>query len=903
MALLKSAQSGNWDSASTWNVCTAVFDGTATQASTASTISFVGTATAAYNSTFNAIGLAVKICGRAATITGTITVQLSGIAGTSVTVNAADVISASVPTTASAVFGHWIFFKFASPVAITNGTTVIPQLLTSTTGVVTFARVGTTSIQSFVVTEETKAPAAGDTFCIIGDNSAAGKGSAIEVVMNNTTSTLYGPATAIVFPAAFALYVGDNATLTYGTAESTNYNLRISGHVGIGAGGAGYPGTLNIGTTTTPMPRTSTATLEIVGATIASAAGANLCVFGGRLITQGLSRTAGKNVDRCLLTANAAIGATSLTVDTDTGWLSGDSISVAPSARVAGTGLSEHNLTANATTNTLTINPAIASSIREGGSAGVQAEVMLITRNVIIRSATPGTINIWVEIAGSTSIVDCDWTRFTGIGSSVTNRIGIYLGSMGGSGALNTVSPTNVTFNNCVFHQNVSNFITTTAGVSGAVVTDCTFTNATATGGTAFTYTAIGSGTSITNTWCANLAAVASVSIRDYFPITGLRICCSGSTAMAITPPSVAASSPGQLLISNTYIKCSNPGIIVTGSNPVNYDWSAPLTFNNIEVTRCNGAGLNMGGMRGFIFDNFKIWTNSTQNISNTTLFSGDVIFRNGYIATQSGSPVASGISSLIAGGKATFENCQFGAGLPTAVAHTQDILPSAAAGQGMDIILRNCILASATEVATPLIDTISVISENHDQAPGNKKIWLRRGTISTDTSATPALVQSGTRSIRLQPNSSTFKLEYTFAKVAVAAGTTPTVGIYVRKSVGTGGETLYTGDQPRLVVKRNVNVGITSDTVLATASAANGTWELLSGTLPTLTADGVVELEVDCASSSGGWVNIDSFQAPAAVNTKGLEISDDTLGVGAYGDNSTGGGGSPVTVGYAFVG
>jgi hypothetical protein len=903
MPLLKSAQSGNWDSASTWNVCTAVNE----PAPTASPIPVApaapgGIANGTYNSTFNALGFAIKLASRGASITGTVTGSLSGIAGTSVTLNIADIASPSLGTTAANSVGHWVFFKFAAPVAIANGTVLTLLLQVSAGASLSVFRGSSNVWHMFVVTEETKAPAATDTFCIIGDNSASGKGPAIEVIMNNTTSTLYGPATAVTALNTYALYVGDNATLTYGTAESTNYNLRISGHVGIGSGGADYPGTFNIGKTTTPIPRTSTATLEIVGAAIGTGAGSYFTICGGRLFTQGSSRTVGKNVDRCLLTANANVGASSVTVDTDTGWLNTDTVVFPVTARVSG-GATEHSLTANATSNTLSITPNLAAA-RDGGASGVQGEVILITRNVLIRSATPGTINIWMEISGSTTVVDCDWTRFTGIGSSASNRFGIYLGSA--TGVINNTTPANITFNNCIFYNNTVNFQTISGVSAGAKITDCTFVQIGVNGGGIGTFTSVSSDHAITNAWVASNATTTGISIRDHISITNLRVCSCNGGGMVLSPTPSPTSPSGLPSINGVYIKSTIAGIGISSTTVTAYDLAAPLVINNLEMTRINGSGFLVGGVTGVIVDNFRLWGSATANILNQAPGGGDVIFRNGFIASQTTNTTPSGISSSALGGKITLENCRFGTGFALAQPHTtQDVQPSSAASIGVNVFLRNCEFTGPVEVATPTVDSSSVISENHDQIVGSKKIWVKRGVIATDTSGTPNLVHSGVRSIRLQPNSTAFKLEYVFAKVAVAAGTTPTVGIYVRKSLA-GDGTAYSSspsDQPRLIVKRNVLVGINSDTVLATASAANGTWELLTGTLPTLTANGVVELEVDCSGSTGGWVNIDSFQAPAAVNTKSFEISDDTLAAPSHGDNSTGGGGSPVTVGYAFVG
>ncbi len=80
------------------------------------------------------------------------------------------------------------------------------------------------------------------------------------------------------------------------------------------------------------------------------------------------------------------------------------------------------------------------------------------------------------------------------------------------------------------------------------------------------------------------------------------------------------------------------------------------------------------------------------------------------------------------------------------------------------------------------------------------------------------------------------------------------TVGCYVRKSSG------YTGDAPRLILKRNSALGY-DDTVLATSVSANENWELLSGVVPASLDKGIFEVYVDCSGATGsGSINIDNW-------------------------------------------
>ena len=92
--------------------------------------------------------------------------------------------------------------------------------------------------------------------------------------------------------------------------------------------------------------------------------------------------------------------------------------------------------------------------------------------------------------------------------------------------------------------------------------------------------------------------------------------------------------------------------------------------------------------------------------------------------------------------------------------------------------------------------------------------------------------------------------------RVAVNNGQTVTPSIYVRENAS------YNGARARLIVKENAAVGITSDTVLDTATAASDeAWEQLTGTTAAVTDDGVLEFVVDC-DGTAGQLNVDDFTA-----------------------------------------
>ena len=97
-----------------------------------------------------------------------------------------------------------------------------------------------------------------------------------------------------------------------------------------------------------------------------------------------------------------------------------------------------------------------------------------------------------------------------------------------------------------------------------------------------------------------------------------------------------------------------------------------------------------------------------------------------------------------------------------------------------------------------------------------------------------------------------------------VASDQTPTVSVWVRKSsVSDASGANYNGAQPRLMLGYSPSVfnytGQT-DQVSATMTAALGTWEQLTVTIPyTAYSTGGFEIYVDCDGTTG-WINVDDW-------------------------------------------
>lgn len=277
-------------------------------------------------------------------------------------------------------------------------------------------------------------------------------------------------------------------------------------------------------------------------------------------------------------------------------------------------------------------------------------------------------------------------------------------------------------------------------------------------------------------------------------------------------------------------------------------------TISDTTIWRCNNSGIALQG-GDMYFDTVTLFGNTTQNIT----YSGaaSATFYNATISGDTSFSTTNGITmgGGNTGGNLTFYNAAFSVVTGIKTAHTNDISFGNTATLTR-ILFINSVLGAATEISgqTSMSTNSIVASQKHDQTAGLHKSWKRTGTIMIDTTTT----QSGGTSVKLTPLSATEKLSSSGInggfKVAVASGQTCTPAVYVYEDGS------YNGNRARLIVKRNDAMGITSDTVLDTATAASdAAWEQLTGTTGTVTDDGTLEFVVDCDGTAGNLF-VDSF-------------------------------------------
>lgn len=849
MAQLLSIATGNASNASTWGLVDATSFNSSTETATVLTTSRVG-ATTFTPGAITIIGIAVKLAVRTGT-TGTITVDLdqggSAVSGTTVTINVAD-----LPVAATAdLNGGWHFFKFASAVTLAAATAYSVKCKTSSSSQVSLFATATSNWCRCLVTSTTQAPASGDNMIVCGEYLSAGSSNTYTVTWDITATTDFGNTpTAANSLLAAGICVCNKGVLTSGTTSSTNYNMKMSNSIIVYSGGV-----FKIGDTGAEIPRNSTFTLQVD-------CGANVD-YGitvrnlGTFKSIGLSRTSGYDTYFCKLNTDEAVNSTSLGVDTDTKWLDNDEIVIASTVRNE-TQCEIGALNGAAGASSLTVDgfAGVSGGIANAhsGSSPIQAEIILLSRNIKIIGAS-ATLQSYIRI-DPTAIVDIQWTEIKWMGSATSNKLGINIKTTSGTcnfeycsfrnfevassvgTYLEGTTGSGVTFLNNVYWKIHSGFITV-AATTGVPVFD-------------------GNICIKTENFSASIVGVLLNDIGLTFTNNTIAGCVTDGIRLAENNKDIGTFS------GNTIHSCSSTAS--TGGMNISGNITGG-TISDLKIWRSGGStygGLRIGSnVRNVTFLNLTLFGN---NVGNITLSGGGILahclFDNLFCTSESSFPSVYGIyiSSI---GAAIIDskiiNSDIGNNAGFHIAHAiSDIEMTTITDALILLKLINTYLRTATEINlyTNLSSGSYISSQTHDQTAGNHKLWKKYGIISIDTTE----VYSGTYSMKMTPNSASNKLQSIGPdgcfEVEVASGQTCTPTIWIAE----GGT--YNGNRVRLLVKRNDDMGITYDTVLATATGYGTlTWQSLSGTTAAATANGVLEFFVDCDGTVGS-VYVDKISA-----------------------------------------
>ncbi len=832
MATLIAKADGNFTTASTWGVV----DTTSlnTTISTGTTL----TTSNQLSSTFNpgAItveGLAVYVGTRLGS-TGTMTVGLfvSGtlVTGTDVTINVSDLPNISTFVTGGGI--GWVFFKFASPVTLASGNHTLGAR-TSSASQVTLRSTSGTNWARALRTATTGAPATSDVLIITGEWTGAGAVTSRTVTMNSTATTIYGQ-----------IDISTNGILTYGTSAATNYYLRTSGDIYVKPNGV-----FRIGTSGTPIPSGSTAVLEFSAAGVATI---GLLVNSlGTFESYGASKT-----PWTMLTVDAAAAATSFTVTSTTGWAASDDVVFAPTART----VAQFEKLAIATVPTGTTFTTAATANAHSGTSPIAGEVGNLTRNIKIRgltTTTTGYIQVW-----DTATFSASYTQFSFLGhSSTAGKRGVELWTTSGSASLSY----------CAFHDFASTAIGTyigTIATSNVTLNYNTYYNLT----NGIIFIAAHTGTTISMTNNCIIGGLTGATFTSYnHTFTGNRL--AGCSSVGINFGASALTNSGT--INTNYIHTCGVGISVIGD--ILY-----AEIGSFTIWFCTSVGVNFSTSIScdyLSFNSFNLFGSVSNILVSGATISGSIYFISATInshasfASTNGLAITQGLEAIK---NLNFVDSSFGA----TVGHTQDVNITSLQSSPSKISFYNSTFASSTEIANQSnLYTDSVIAYQKYQATSNShKAVKKSSTIVNDT----AIYLSSPSSMRITPISSSIKARGGSFKVAVASGKSVSVSVAVRKSTGT----VYNGNQPRLILLANYTAGITTDTVIATATnAANGAFEVISGTTAAVDENCILEFVVDC-DGTVGWVNIDNFIA-IGVNTTTLDFYENgqasaLLGAGA---------------------
>jgi hypothetical protein len=806
MATLVSIVSGNFTSASTWEVSNSTAELDSETNNTASTTSFVGSSSFTPGAiTIDALG--IKLASRSGAPSGTFTIELfnataaASVAGTTVTINITDFDSNA---------GGWYFFKF-SPVTLLAATLYQVRIKTSVNAMVNLYRDATAGNWSRILrTTTTQAPANTDKLVVSGDFTTAATYSVYTVVMNNTTNaTTFGE-----------VQICNKGILSWGTTSSTNYYLKIAGNLNIYGGG-----THQLGTSGTPIPSTSTAKLEFAN-TVNVQFGVE-ARNGSTLTGYGATKTV-----KAFLATDASAAATSLTTNVSTGWKNGDVIALASTTRTS-TEAEAKSLTADAVGTTLTIT---ALTNAHSGTSPTIGELANLTRNVQI-FGTSTTFQAYVNIA-NTCIADLNYIEFYNMGSATASKRGIDVATTTGS----------CNIKNCSIH----NF--TVASSFGINVNSASGNNYTLDNNVL--YLTANSGIVTSATTGVAYSVINNLVIRALAGL-GLNLGDLNGTITGNTATSCAAA--GIQWSDLTYVNGTINNNVAHSNATIGHQFvnltdvfGGSISIKNFTAWRNNTFGVTLSNVEGMYIDGITVFGNLTSNIERT---GGGGNTRVINIVSNSGTTLTCPIGLSFAADSPKFivDNSTFG----VTTTHSTADISVRTSNTYVDALFRNCQMSSTTPIANYSTNTTrgSIIAfQKFQKTAGSHKAYRYEGIISIDTT----IFHNASPSSRMTPSFSTIKLYHSPKKINIANGKTCKVSVWVRKSV-IGDGVAYNGSQPRLIVKANPALGSNSDVVLATASASSGTWELLTGTTTAVTDNGVLEVLVDCDGTTG-WINVDDW-------------------------------------------
>lgn len=290
------------------------------------------------------------------------------------------------------------------------------------------------------------------------------------IVQNGDTITIDQNITVGADSATAAIDVSSGGKLEILSTVAADYTLTCKGDLKTSVGG-----TIEIGTVANPIPAARIFTVKL-NYSAALAEGKYGFINNGDIILQGASKT-----PHTLLTSDLSATGTVWTVGDTTGWEVGDKVAIASTTRT----YTEHEQEVIQSVDSGTQITCVAGVTHaHSGTSPTQAEVISLTRNIVITSYNTSYRGYVYCVLGSTSNVD--YVEFYMIGYNATYKHGIEIRttaadatsfvycSIWGKAASNypfyLYNAQNVTVNNCVIYNTDEEF-RNTAGYD-QVITD-----------------------------------------------------------------------------------------------------------------------------------------------------------------------------------------------------------------------------------------------------------------------------------------------------------------------------------------------------------------------------------------------------------------------------------------------
>jgi len=856
MARLFSFQDGNFTAANGWkNIDTTSFL-MSVAGTTATTTSYVAS-TAFTPGAITVEGVGLFVANTAVGPTGTLDVQLWNSTGGSqvalVTINLSDLPSNGT---------QFAYFKFSAPVLLLAATNYQIRIRSSVAGTVTFNRDGTAGNWArFLVLNTTATAVAGDDFFVMGEHTGAGTFNARTMTMDINSTSNYG-----------FMVTGNHGVINFPTNANTQLRLSTE-YIGTSSTCFLHSGNaiVNQGTSVAPIQSGFT---SIMYQTATGAANRVYAITGSAVYN-----IYGENKRRITtLAATVSAGATSLTTnDTTSGWLVGDQIVITGTRRV--TTHAEVRTTTSVGANIAGWTTGLTNARDGAAIAGVAANYVPgtvaahignLTSNAIIRGvSTTLTCGVRIQQAGTMNANN----------ALIINHGGTGNGTISVQSATATLMMDECAFVDgtaastiCVGYTGTANFTTGSITLTNNVFYNFQLY------GFAITSASVLTGTYDKtkfvledNLFCLCLNASGAMVYSLVNPVTLRRNIlneCRSTSLYALNInlannviPNDSYDVVGNIIYNNVL----GMGISARNNKDTNNPWSGNVVFRNTSI----GAVVN--GSYNSTISSDRYFGNALYNLAVSPGFSESTnldfvnLSISGETSYASQSGIALSLSASTVGGallEADFFNCSIGVASGSATSHTTaDIAffqPSTSVIQFCKLGFDDCLLGSTVKVSnSSRISRGSYLKFRNFNATNNDhRAHYTSGILQTDT----VITRSSPRSARLTPSTSFLSTDFASRKYAMKAGQSAVVGCYIRTSV-VGDGAAYNGSLPQIILKRNYSLGILNDSVIGTATiASSGAWELVTGNIPAVDIDGVVEICVRCNGTTG-WVNVEDFK------------------------------------------